>query len=103
VYCEKDSFELVQIVPATGLGIGDRSRGFSGCPAGCRLYRPRWRATLSRWRDSIRHALWWLDRQSWQVKVALIALPLLVVAAYFGVLRDLATLVRAIGEVWRGK
>jgi hypothetical protein len=65
VYCEKDSFELVQIVPATGLGIGDRSRGFSGCPAGCRLYRPRWRATLSRWRDSIRHALWWLDRQSW--------------------------------------
>jgi len=36
------------------------------------------------------------------VKVALIALPLLVVAAYFGVLKDLATLVRAIGEVWRG-
>jgi hypothetical protein len=102
VYCEKDSFEIVQMAPAAGLGIGDRSRGFSGCPADCRLYRPRWRATLSRWRDSIRHALWWLDRQSWQVKVALIALPLLVVAAYFGVLRDLATLVRAIGEVWRG-
>jgi hypothetical protein len=37
------------------------------------------------------------------VKVALIAVPLLVAATYFGVLRDLATLVQAIGEVWRGK
>jgi hypothetical protein len=37
------------------------------------------------------------------VKVVLIALPFLVAAAYFGVLRDLATLVRAIGEVWHGK
>ena len=59
--------------------------------------------TLCRWRGSIRHALWWLDRQPWQVKGALIALPLLVLAAYFGVLRDLATLVRAIGDAWRNK
>jgi hypothetical protein len=53
--------------------------------------------------DSIRHALWWLDRQSWQVKVALIAVPLLAAAAYFGVLKDLTNLVRAIGEAWHGK
>jgi len=102
VYCERDSFETIQIAPASGLGIGDKSRGFTGCPAGCRLYRPRWRAALARRCDNIRHALWWLDRQSWQVKVALILSPVLLAAAYFGMLRDLATLVRAIGEVWRG-
>jgi len=75
---------------------------FTGCPEGCRLYQPKWQAPLNRLRTSF-HPVHWLERQPWQVKVALIAVPLLVVAAYFGVLRDLATLVRAIGEVWRGK
>jgi hypothetical protein len=45
----------------------------------------------------------WFGRQPWQVKVALIALPILMAAAYFGVVRDLTTLVRAIAEAWRGK
>jgi len=39
--------------------------------------------------------------------VAVIAVPgivvILVAAAYFGVLKDLITLVRAIGDAWRSK
>jgi hypothetical protein len=100
--CEKDSFEFVLMAPASGLGIGGASRGFNGCPAGCRLYQPRWRGTLKQWRSRYRPLIWF-ERQPPMVKVVLIALPFLVAAAYFGVLRDLATLVRAIGEVWHGK
>ncbi len=99
VYCEKDSFE---IVPVRALGAGDNSRGFNGCPKGCHLYRPRWRATLSRWRDRF-HPAYWFQRQSWQVKVTLIAALVVLVAIYLGALKDLATLARTIGEAWHGK
>src|SRR5260370_28740713 len=54
VHCEQASFEIY--------------RGwFNGCPKGCRLYRSRWRAMLSRWRDHF-HSGYWFERQPWQVK-----------------------------------
>jgi len=34
---------------------------------------------------------------------AIVAAPILLAASYFGGARDRTTLVRAIGEVWRGK
>ncbi len=93
IVCERDSFEPTKELPPKSIG---------GCPKDCRLYQAPWRARISRWRRN-QHPLIWFERQPWQVKVALIAVPLLIVAGYFGVMRDLATLVRAIGEVWRGK
>jgi hypothetical protein len=99
VYCEKDSFE---IVPVRALGAGDNSRGFNGCPKGCHLYRPRWRAKLSQWRRN-RHPTIWFGMQPWQVKVTLIAALVVLVAIYLGALKDLATLARTIGEIWHGK
>ena len=105
--CGQNSFEFAKMAPASGLGIGDASRGFNGCPAGCRLFRARWRGTLTRWLNNTRPVFWWFDRQGWQVKVTLIAAivgaPILLAASYFGVVRDLTTLVRAISEAWRGK
>jgi hypothetical protein len=102
VHCAENSFELVQIPPASGLGIGDTSVGFSGCPVGCHLYKPRWRGTLTRRRER-HHPMIWFGQQPWQVKVTIIAAPVLIAAAYFGVVRDLTTLVRAIVEAWRGQ
>jgi hypothetical protein len=71
------------------------------CPKDCLLYRAPWRARLSRWRRN-QHPVIWFERQPWQVKVALIAAivaaSILLAASYFGVVRDLTTLVRAIGE-----
>ncbi len=71
------------------------------CPKDCLLYRAPWRARLSRWRRN-QHPVICFERQPWQVKVALIAAivaaSILLAASYFGVVRDLTTLVRAIGE-----
>jgi len=84
------------------LGAGDNSRGFNGCPKGCHLYRPRWRAKLSQWRRNW-HPMIWFGMQPWQVKVTLIAALVVLVAIYLGALKDLATLARTIGEAWHGK
>ncbi len=102
VTCLENSFEFVKMAPTSGLGIGDTSRGFNGCPAGCLLYKARWRGTLTHWRERY-HPMIWFGQQPWQVKVAIIAAPVLIAAAYFGVVRDLTTLVRAIVEAWRGQ
>jgi hypothetical protein len=65
------------------------------CPQRCLLYRPKWRAVLSRWRRSI-HPIYWLERQPGLVKVVVIggviALPVLLAAIYFHSLADLAAL-----------
>ena len=45
----------------------------------------------------------WFGMQPWQVKVALIAALVVLVAIYLGALKDLATLARTIGEIWHGK
>ena len=53
------------------------------CPKRCRLYQPNWRAKLSWWRRN-RHPVIWFERQPWQVKVALIAALVVLVAIYQG-------------------
>lgn len=90
--CREESFDLT----TDGLA----------CPQRCLLYRPKWRAVLSRWRRSI-HPIYWLERQPGLVKVVVIggviALPVLLAAIYFHSRADLAALVRALSEAWRGK
>jgi len=104
VYCAADSFDLVPLQQPSEHGIGIAFAALNGCPAGCRLYEPEWLGKLKR---RLSHPLTWFEGQPWQVKVAVIAVPgivvILVAAAYFGVLKDLITLVRAIGDAWRNK
>lgn len=91
--CQADSFEPI-------------GEGQLGCPVHCRLYRARWREPFRRLWWGLR-PIYWFERQPWQVKVVLIVCvvgaPILLLATYFGMLRDLTTLVRAIGEAWRGQ
>jgi hypothetical protein len=75
---------------------------FRGCPKGCRLYTPRWRYRLNAPFADL-HPLLWFDRQPWQVKVAILALPVLGFAIYFRVLKDLVEVVRTIAAALQGK
>lgn len=99
VTCEKDSFDVRQVPPRES---GDHTRGFFGCPKGCRLYRPRWRQSLASWRRRVR-PLSWFGQQPWQVKVALICAVVFLAALYSHALKELADLIRAATEAWRSK
>jgi len=64
--------------------------------------RSRWFAALGRWFGRF-NPVTWFEKRSLPVQVALIVALVVLVAIYLGALKDLATLVRTIGEVWRGK
>ena len=99
VLCGKQSFDI-HVVQARA--HDDPGIGFFGCPKNCRLYRPRWKERLARWEAGL-HPLLWFERQPWQVKVAVILAPVLLVAVFRGALADLVALARTIVEAWRGK
>jgi hypothetical protein len=107
VYCEENSFQvLMSDEPEpyeTDSGIEYALQNeFHGCPEGCRLYQPRWRAPLNRLRAGF-HPAHWFERQPWQVQVAVILAPLLALAIVFHVVKDLVALGRVVYEIVHGK
>jgi hypothetical protein len=98
VECAESSFQEVQV---NAQGPGDSSRGFNGCPQGCRLYQYPFSAKLSRWRRA-QHPMIWFERQPSLVKATIIMLPVLVLAIIYHVVGDLIGLVGAISKLIRG-
>jgi len=114
IHCDQNSF---QVLPPDEPEAYESDEGvvqfvmvnqFTGCPEGCRLYQPLWRARVNRLRAGF-HPADWFERRPWQTQVALIgalvALPMLTLAIVFRVVtvKDLIALVRTIGEAWHGK
>jgi len=97
VRCARDSFDI-RLMPQGSFGpnISSDARGFYGCPPACHYRRGPWLDRLLRLRDNVR-PFHWLDRQPWQVKVAVLLAPLWAFLIYRGpeTIRALTELVKA--------
>jgi hypothetical protein len=102
VRCARDSFNIRRPQPGTfkpgTLGPPPVPFAFYGCPDGCHFRQNAWQARLQRLGEVPGRLLSWFLAESWQVKVAVLALVGVLIMAIRGAeaLRALAELVRAV-------
>lgn len=81
--CEKESF---RVVAAPGVGLGDRTLAYHGCPNDCLAYRAAW---WGRPASTIANAgvtaFYWFDRQAPLVKAVALILVVAIIGAIFRV------------------
>jgi len=99
VRCARHSFDI-RPVPVGNFGpkIASTASGFYGCPHPCHYRRGPWPDRLLKLGNHLLRPFQWFERQPWQVKVAVLLMPLLLLVVYRGpeTIRALTDLVKAV-------